>query len=139
MALETRLKTETGISALKIRHNNVSGYYIEVTPQHAEKLKGDAHFIHRQSMANAVRFSTGELAELESKIVHAGDRALALELKLFDDLVGETVARAEPIAKAAAALALIDVGTGLAERAREGDWVRPEIRDDTDFTIEGGR
>lgn len=139
VALETRLKAETGISALKIRHNNVIGYYIEIAPQHAEKLKGDARFIHRQSMANAMRFSTGELAELESKIVHAGDRALALELKLFEDLVAETVQRQEPIAKAAAALALIDVGTALAERAREGDWVRPEIDDGADFVIEGGR
>jgi DNA mismatch repair protein MutS len=139
VALETRLKSETGISALKIRHNNVIGYYIEITPQHAEKLKGDARFIHRQSMANAMRFSTGELAELESKIVHAGDRALALELKLFEDLVADAVARAEPIARAAGALASIDVAAALAERAREGDWVRPEITPDTDFVIEGGR
>lgn len=139
VALETRLKAETGISALKIRHNNVIGYYIEITPQHAEKLKTDARFIHRQSMANAMRFSTGELAELESKIVHAGDRALALELKLFDDLVREAIQHQEPIARAAAALALIDVGTALAERAREGDWVRPEITSGTEFEISGGR
>lgn len=139
VALETRLKAETGIQALKIRHNNVIGYYIEITPQHAEKLKGDARFIHRQSMANAMRFSTGELAELESKIVHAGDRALALELRLFDDLVREAIQHQEPIARAAAALARIDVGTALAERAREGDWVRPEITEDTSFEIAGGR
>ncbi|MBL8707921.1 MAG: DNA mismatch repair protein MutS [Rhodospirillaceae bacterium] len=139
VALETRLKAETGIAALKIRHNNVIGYYIEVTPQNADKLKGDARFIHRQSMANAMRFSTGELAELESRIVHAGDRALALELKLFEDLVADVVARAEPIALAAAALALIDVTAALAERAREGDWARPEITTDTDFAIKGGR
>ena len=139
VALETRLKDETGINALKIRHNNVIGYYIEITPQHAEKLKGDARYIHRQSMANAMRFSTGELAELESKIVHAADRALALELKLFEDLVGEVVRRQEPVALAAAALALLDTGAALAERAREGDWARPEITEDTDFVIEGGR
>jgi DNA mismatch repair protein MutS len=139
LALETRLKDQTGIASLKIRHNNVIGYYIEVTPQHAEKLKGDARFIHRQSMANAMRFSTGELAELEGKIVHAADRALALELKLFEELAAAAVARAEPIARAAAALALIDVGCALAERAREGDWVRPEITGDTDFVIAGGR
>jgi DNA mismatch repair protein MutS len=139
VALETRLKSETGIGALKIRHNNVIGYYIEIAPQHAEKLKGDARFIHRQSMANAMRFSTGELAELESKIVHAGDRALALELKLFEDLVAEAIGHQEPIAKAAAALAMIDVGCALAERAREGDWVRPEISAGSEFVIEGGR
>jgi DNA mismatch repair protein MutS len=139
LELEARLKNETGIPALKIRHNNVIGYYIEVTPVHADKLKGDARYIHRQSMANAMRFSTGELAELESKIVHAGDRAIALEQRLFDDLVAETIGRAEPIAKAAGALALIDVGAALAELAREGDWVRPEIDDGAEFVISGGR
>ncbi len=139
LELEARLKSETGISALKIRHNNVIGYYIEVTPVHADKLKGDARYIHRQSMANAMRFSSGELAELESKIVHAGDRAIALEQRLFDDLVAETIGRAEPIAKAAGALSLIDVGAALAERARESDWVRPEIDDGVEFVITGGR
>lgn len=139
LELEARLKNETGISGLKVRHNNVIGYYIEITPLHAEKLKGDARFIHRQSMANAMRFSTGELAELESKIVHAGDRAVALELRLFDDLVGEVIGRQEMIAKAAAALALIDVGGALAELAREGDWVRPEIDEGAEFVITAGR
>ncbi|WP_303982548.1 DNA mismatch repair protein MutS [Dongia mobilis] len=139
LELEARLKTETGISGLKVRHNNVIGYYIEITPLHAEKLKGDARFIHRQSMANAMRFSTGELAELESKIVHAGDRALALELRLFDDLVTEVIGRQEMIAKAAGALALIDVGAALAELAREGDWVRPEIDEGAEFIITAGR
>jgi DNA mismatch repair protein MutS len=139
LELEARLKNETGISGLKVRHNNVIGYYIEITPLHAEKLKGDARFIHRQSMANAMRFSTGELAELESKIVHAGDRAVALELRLFDDLVGEVIGRQEMIAKAAAALALIDVGNALAELAREGDWVRPEIDEGAEFIITAGR
>jgi DNA mismatch repair protein MutS len=139
LELEARLKNETGIPALKIRHNNVIGYYIEVTPVHADKLKGDAHYIHRQSMANAMRFSTGELAELESKIVHAGDRAIALEQRLFEDLVAETIGRQEMIAKAAGALALIDVGAALAELAREGDWVRPEIDDGAEFVIQAGR
>ncbi|MBK8160467.1 MAG: DNA mismatch repair protein MutS [Rhodospirillaceae bacterium] len=139
LELEARLKTETGISGLKVRHNNVIGYYIEITPLHAEKLKGDARFIHRQSMANAMRFSTGELAELESKIVHAGDRAVALELRLFDDLVTEVIGRQEMIAKAAGALALIDVGAALAELAREGDWVRPEIDEGAEFIITAGR
>ena len=139
LELEARLKNETGISGLKVRHNNVIGYYIEITPLHAEKLKGDVRFIHRQSMANAMRFSTGELAELESKIVHAGDRAVALELRLFEDLVSEVIGRQEMIAKAAAALALIDVGNALAELAREGDWVRPEIDEGAEFIITAGR
>jgi DNA mismatch repair protein MutS len=139
LELEARLKNETGISSLKIRHNNVIGYYIEATPVHADKLKSDPKFVLRQSMANAMRFSTGELAELEQKIVHAADRALALELRLFADLTGEVIARAAPIAEAAAALALIDVGTALAALARDEDWVRPKCDDSRIFEIEGGR
>ncbi|HVO01221.1 MAG TPA: DNA mismatch repair protein MutS, partial [Candidatus Cybelea sp.] len=137
--LESRLKGETGIASLKIRHNNVIGYYIETTPVHADKLKADPRFVLRQSMANAMRFSTGELAELEQKIVHAADRALALELRLFADLVTEVTARKEPIADAAAALALTDVGAALAQLARDEDWVRPRCDDSRDFKIVGGR
>jgi DNA mismatch repair protein MutS len=139
LELEARLKNETGISSLKIRHNNVIGYYIEATPVHADKLKTDPKFVLRQSMANAMRFSTGELAELEQKIVHAADRALALELRLFADLTGEVIARKDPIAEAAAALALIDVGAALAALARDEDWVRPKCDDSRIFEIEGGR
>jgi DNA mismatch repair protein MutS len=139
LELEARLKNETGISSLKIRHNNVIGYYIEATPVHADKLKSDPKFVLRQSMANAMRFSTGELAELEQKIVHAADRALALELRLFADLTGEVIARAAPIAEAAAALALIDVGAALAALARDEDWVRPKCDSSRNFEIEGGR
>jgi DNA mismatch repair protein MutS len=139
LELEARLKTESGISSLKIRHNNVIGYYIELTPLHADKLKSDPRFVLRQSMANAMRFSTGELAELEQKIVHAADRALALELRLFADLTAEVIARAASIAEAAAALALIDVGAALAELARDEDWVRPKCDDSRTFEIESGR
>ncbi|GAB2177606.1 DNA mismatch repair protein MutS [Dongia sp. agr-C8] len=139
LELEARLKSESGIPSLKIRHNNVIGYYIEATPVHADKLKGDPRFVLRQSMANAMRFSTGELAELEQKIVHAADRALALELRLFADLTAEVIARAAPIAEAAAALALIDVGAALAALARDEDWVRPKCDDSRTFEIEGGR
>ncbi|WP_395015897.1 DNA mismatch repair protein MutS [Dongia sp.] len=139
LELEARLKTESGIPSLKIRHNNVIGYYIEATPVHADKLKVDPKFVLRQSMANAMRFSTGELAELEQKIVHAADRALALELRLFADLTAEVIARGAPIAEAAAALALIDVGAALAALARDEDWVRPKCDDSRIFEIEGGR
>jgi DNA mismatch repair protein MutS len=139
LELEARLKTESGIASLKIRHNNVIGYYIEATPVHADKLKADPKFVLRQSMANAMRFSTGELAELEQKIVHAADRALALEMRLFGDLVNEVLARTEPIAEAAGALALIDVGTALAQLARDEDWVRPKCDASAAFRIEGGR
>jgi DNA mismatch repair protein MutS len=139
LELEARLKNETGISSLKIRHNNVIGYYIEATPVHADRLKSDPKFVLRQSMANAMRFSTGELAELEQKIVHAADRALALELRLFADLAGEVIAHKEPIAEAAAALALLDVAASLAALARDEDWVRPKCDLSRNFKIEGGR
>jgi len=136
-SLQGRYVTETGIAALKIRHNNVIGYYIEVSANHAGKLGPE--FIHRQTMAGAQRYATTELAELETKIASAGERALALELRLWEDLVGEVMARRGEIAEAAAALAALDVATALAELAAEAQWVRPVIEEDTAFEIAGGR
>ena len=95
-------------------------------------------FIHRQTMAGAQRYTTAELAQLETKIASAAERALALELRLFDDLVGEVMARRAEIADAAAALASLDVAAALAERALEGGWVRPVVEDGTAFEIRAG-
>jgi DNA mismatch repair protein MutS len=136
-ALQTRYAEETGVASLRIRHNNVIGYYIEVSAANAGKLGVD--YIHRQTMAGAMRFTTTELAELESKISSAADRSLALELRLFDDLVGEVMAQRLAIAEAAAALAALDLAAALAERAVEDHWVRPEITADAEFEIRGGR
>jgi DNA mismatch repair protein MutS len=136
-ALQARYAEETGVASLRIRHNNVIGYYIEVSAANAGKLGTD--YIHRQTMAGAMRFTTTDLAELESKISSAAERALALELRLFDDLVGEVMAQRLPIAEAAAALAGLDLAAALAERALEDHWVRPEIGDGTEFEISGGR
>ena len=133
-ALQARYAEETGIASLKIRHNNVLGYYVEVTAANFDKP-----FIHRQSMANARRFSTVELGELERKIASAGERALALELALFEDLVGEALSRAAPIAEAAAALAALDLAAALAARALEGRWCRPQVDDSLAFAITAGR
>ena len=138
-ALQARYAGETGIASLKIRHNNVLGYYIEVTATHAEKLIGRAGFIHRQTMANAARFTTIELGELEQKRMQAADRALALEQCLFDELAGEVTARAEPIAAAAAALAALDVAAALAELAVDRRYCRPEVDDSAAFLIKRGR
>ncbi len=135
--LQGRYAGETGVASLKIRHNNVLGYYIEVTPAHAGKL-GTA-FIHRQTMANAMRFVTVELSELESRIASAADKALALELKFYEDLVGEATARAEAIARAAQALARLDVAAGLAEIAVSERWTRPLVDDSLAFAIARGR
>src|SRR5882724_4597051 len=131
-ALQARYAEETGVASLKIRHNNVLGYYIEVTPQHAGKLTAEGsggHFIHRQTMASAMRFTTVELSEIESRIASAADKALALELQLFDDLVGNVAARGSAIAVAAAALAALDVGGALAELAVERRLTRPLVDD----------
>jgi DNA mismatch repair protein MutS len=141
-ALQARYAEATGVASLRIRHNNVIGYYIEVSAANAEKLghgKPGSEFIHRQTMAGALRFTTVELSELESKIASAAERALALELRLFDDLVGDAMARRREIAETAAALAAIDVAAALAERAVEDNWVQPEIDDGVGFEISGGR
>jgi DNA mismatch repair protein MutS len=136
-ALQARYAGETAIAALKIRHNNVIGYYIEVAANHAGKLGPE--FIHRQTMAGAQRYTTVELADLETKIASAAERALALELRLYEDLVAEVMARRAEIAAAAAALAILDVAAALAELAGEAAWVRPAIEEGTAFEISGGR
>ena len=135
--LQARYAAETGIASLKIRFNNVLGYHIDVTPAQAGKL--GAQFIHRQTLASSMRYVTTELGELESKIASAADKALALELKLFDDLVGEARARAEMIQRAASALAALDVAASHAQLAAERDYCRPVIAEDTAFTVVGGR
>ncbi|HEV2160815.1 MAG TPA: DNA mismatch repair protein MutS [Stellaceae bacterium] len=135
--LQARYAGETGIAALKIRFNNVLGYHIDVTPAQAGKL--GSQFIHRQTLASSMRYATTELGELESKIASAADKALALELKLFDDLVGEARARAEMIQRAASALAALDVAASHAQLAAERDYCRPVIAEDIAFTITGGR
>ncbi|MFL5040131.1 MAG: DNA mismatch repair protein MutS [Xanthobacteraceae bacterium] len=141
-ALQARYAEETGVRALKIRHNNVLGYFIEVTAQHGDKLmaaSANAQFIHRQTLAGQVRFTTTELADLAAKIVSAADRALSLELDIFERLAERVSAAAGPIKQAADALSVLDVAAGLAELAVERDYVRPEIVPTLEFFIEGGR
>ncbi|HVJ51466.1 MAG TPA: DNA mismatch repair protein MutS [Aliidongia sp.] len=140
-ALQARYAEETGVSSLKIRHNNVLGYYIEVSPNHAGRLPSGAggSFIHRQTMANAMRFTTVELAEIETRIGQAADKALALELALFEDLVTEATERAEPIQRAAAALAALDVAAGHAILAIEERYCRPVVETGFAFEIVQGR
>jgi len=135
--LERRYRDETGAETLKVRHNNVLGYFVEVTQRHADKL-GDA-FIHRQTMANAVRYTTTELADLARRISEAADKSVAIELQLFDDLIGEVTARADAVAQAAAALAALDVAGALAELAVERRYCRPVVTGSREFRITGGR
>ena len=138
-ALEGRLRGEAGVPSLKVRHNNVLGYHVEVTPTHADRLAANPLFIHRQTLAGAVRFTTTELGSLADSIARAADRALALELAVFEALSAEVLAAASAIGRAAATLAAIDVAAGLAERAAEGGWTRPEIDDSLAFRVQGGR
>ena len=139
--LQARYAADSGIASLKIRHNNVLGYYVEVTVTNADKLPADTktRFIHRQTLASAVRYTTVELGELETRITSAADKALKLELELFEDLVGEVTGRAEPIALAADALARIDVAAALAELAASRRYVRPTVDRSRSFAIKGGR
>ena len=126
--------------SLKIKHNKVLGYFIEVPAKHGDKLMApDSGFTHRQTMAGAVRFNSLGLHEEATRIAEAGAHALAAEEAHFEQLVGEVVATREAIAATAAALARIDVCAALAERAVEGDWARPEMREEACLEITGGR
>jgi DNA mismatch repair protein MutS len=141
-ALQARYSEETGVRALKIRHNNVLGYFVEVTAQHGDKLLAaplNATFIHRQTLAGQVRFTTTELGELEAKIASAADRALGLELEIFERLVAGVIAQTAPIKECAEALARLDVASALAHLAAERDYARPQVDDSHDFVITGGR
>ncbi|MEQ1541169.1 MAG: DNA mismatch repair protein MutS [Novosphingobium sp.] len=139
-ALEAKYRDQTGIAALKIRHNGVLGYFIEVPAGRADPLMApDSGFTHRQTMAGAVRFNALALHEEASRIAEAGGHALAAEEAHFEDLVARAVAARQAIAATAAALARIDVAAGQAERAAEGGWSRPAISDTAVLAIEGGR
>jgi DNA mismatch repair protein MutS len=140
--LQARYADDTGVKSLKIKHNNVLGYFVDVTAQHGEKLMAaplNTTFIHRQTLAGQVRFTTTALGELEAKIANAADRALNLELEVFEELNAAVVAASEAIKAAAEALAILDVSSALAALAVERSYVRPEIDRSLDFAIEGAR
>jgi DNA mismatch repair protein MutS len=141
-AMQARYADDTGVKGLKIRHNNVLGYFVEVTAQHGDKLMApplNATFIHRQTLAGQVRFTTAELGEIEAKIANAGDRALGLELEIFERLSAMVAVANEDLRAAAHAFALLDVATALAKLAVDDNYVRPEVDGSLGFAIEGGR
>lgn len=139
-AMEARYREETGIASLKIKHNGVLGYFIEVPARHGDALMApDSGFTHRQTMAGAVRFNSVALHEEATRIAEAGGHALAAEEAHFEELVAEACAASTRIAATAAALARIDVGAGQAERAAEGGWCRPRIEHAPVLEISGGR
>ncbi len=140
--LQATYAEATGIKSLKVRHNNVLGYFVEVTALHGPVLTKSPHvelFIHRQTLANVVRFSTPELAELEARITQAADRALALELEIFAGLVQEVLSEEGALSAASAALAELDHYAGLAELAVDQNYARPKIDQSLVFAVEEGR
>ncbi len=139
-ALEGRYREDTGITALKIKHNGVLGYFIEVPAKHGDVLMApDSGFTHRQTMAGAVRFNSLVLHEEAGRIAEAGGHALAAEEAHFEELIGKVIDARRQIADTAAALARVDVAAGQAERAAEGGWCRPQITEDNALLIEAGR
>ena len=138
-ALQARYADETGIQSLKIKHNNVLGYHIDVRSIHAPKLMHLEIFIHRQTTAQAVRFTTTELAEMERDMFSAADRALALELEIFARLRNEVLAMASQLGDSARALAKIDVASASALLATRNHYCRPKMRSEPVFEIINGR
>ena len=141
-AMQAQFVTDTGISALKIKHNNVLGYFIETTATHAEKMLSpplSETFIHRQTTANQVRFTTVELSELETKILNAGNRAVELEKTLYQSLRTAILKNAGEIGATSGALAELDLATALADLAKSENWVRPVVDNSRAFDIQGGR
>jgi len=138
-SLQAGYQEETGVPNLKLKHNAVLGYFIEVTALHEAKLVSDERFIRRQTLANAVRFSTVELSDLEAKIAQAADRALARELEIFSELRENVLKQGEALARVADALSLIDVIEGLARLATERGYVQPKVDKSLSFNVKDGR
>ncbi|MDK3071769.1 DNA mismatch repair protein MutS [Sedimentitalea sp. JM2-8] len=141
-AMQKRYCDDTGIASLKIKHNNVLGYFIETTATHAARMLSpplSETYIHRQTTANQVRFTTVELGEMETRILNAGNRALEIEKQLYKRLRHEILDQAGPISAASRALAELDLATALADLARAENWCRPKVDESRAFAIDGGR
>jgi DNA mismatch repair protein MutS len=133
---------QTEISSLKIKHNNVLGYFVETTATHAEKMMApplNETFIHRQTTANQVRFTTVPLSEIETKILNAGNHAIELEKRIYQSLTKEILRLSDEISGAASGLAELDIATSLAKITQSNDWVRPTVDNSKAFEISGGR
>jgi DNA mismatch repair protein MutS len=135
--LEARERSATGISSLKIRYNRVFGYYIEITKTNLSSVP--AHYVRRQTTANAERFLTEELREFEDKILRAEERRVRLESRLFDELLDSISQESRRILRSAEAVAWLDALQGLAKVAREANWARPELHEGLEIEIEDAR
>lgn len=140
--LQSQYVDRTGVSALKIKHNNVLGYFIEVTATHSAKMLAvplSETFIHRQTTANQVRFTTVELSELETRILNAGGQCLEIEKRLYSTIKSAILNQAPHLFAVARALAEFDLSAALARLAREEGWVRPVMTAEREFVITEGR
>ena len=141
-SMQKNLAEETGISSLKIKHNNILGYFIEIPRAHADKLLTpplSQSFIHRHTVANALRFTTERLATAESRLLNAASRAQEIENRIFGELNEQVLLTAQHLAETTAGLAEIDVAASLAELAEELNWCRPRIDNSGILDIKGGR
>jgi DNA mismatch repair protein MutS len=130
----------TGIASLKIKHNNVLGYFIETTTTHESAMRAMPDlFIHRQTTAGQVRFTTLALSDLETRILNAANHALDIERRHYQDLKARTLDHAARVALAARALAEIDLAAAFADLSAEENWCQPEVDDSRAFQITGGR
>ncbi|MFN3991885.1 MAG: DNA mismatch repair protein MutS [Tabrizicola flagellatus] len=130
----------TGIASLKIKHNNVLGYFIETTTTHEERMRAMPElFIHRQTTAGQVRFTTLALSDLETRILNSANHALELEKRHYSALKAEILDASAPIALAARALAEIDLAAAFADLSAEENWCAPVVDDSRAFQITGGR
>ncbi|MES2433213.1 MAG: DNA mismatch repair protein MutS [Pseudomonadota bacterium] len=132
----------SGVQSLKIKHNNVLGYFIETTTLHAEKMFAaplSETFIHRQTTANQVRFTTVPLNEIETKILNAGNRALEIEKRHYEALRAAILDHSGPIGAAARGVAEIDLSGAFADLAAAENWAEPRVDDSHAFVVTGGR
>ncbi len=137
-ALQEKYRADTGIASLKVKHNNVIGYHVEVPPSHASKMHEP--FIHRQTLGNSVRFTTAELVELEEDLVQSEEKTLAIELEIYHTLIEKTLQNITETVQSIRSLAQIDCFSALAEVAAKNNFARPTIKADSqELNIRQGR
>ncbi len=135
--LQDRYVKETGISGLKIKDNNVIGMFVEITPMHMEKVPD--YFVHRQTLANNVRYTTPELRQVEGEIINSASYAINLELEIYKQLGDEIKLQSDAIVTAATSAAMLDVLACFAFLAANNNYTRPQITTGTEFIAEEGR
>lgn len=137
--LETAYSRELGISNLKIKYNSIVGYYLEVPNRFVETVAKNDKFIHKQTVLNALRYTTKELSELEQKITSLDDKILNAELEIYKNLTDKILARADDISKLSSLYAELDIASASAELASQREYTRPIIDYSFSFEVKDGR